>query len=563
MGISFTYFFSRSAAGMVLFFFCLSGGVLTAQEYQKSEKIEIVEGKKYYVHTVEKSQTLFGIAKTYNTSVSDILSANPAAIDGLQPGQTLNIPYVDPLPIPGTKQENGKPIENKSRVHKVEKGETWYGIAKKYNVTVEQLKSLNLDKKDNLQPGDELRLPSLAFHKETTPQVKGNSVVVPENGSNGQKTSFWKNSDSLVKKDKYHVAILLPFNLSQISEVEPEKIKNGFREFPGRSKISIEFYRGVLLALDSLTKMGLKTEVSFYDTGSDSTSAGSFLKVAPWKTFDLIIGPFYLTTFQQVAKIAQENKIPLVSPTLQNNKILLGNPWVIKTEASYYTQSEQLGYHVGQKYKGENILLVNPANPKEATFVSAFRKKANEVLLAAGADSVKTVQGLGGAMSGMVKGKRNVVVFPSNSQSAVTDFIGKLYKYNLDRKDSIILVGLNSWAGFDNIDPEYLSQLNVIWPSNYFVNYSDSLNRRIISAYREKYNTEPSEFFYKGFDLSLFFISGLHARGNHFLQGLPENHGSGIGNRFKFESTGPDSGLENTGVHILYFRNYHQFCFEK
>src|ERR1035437_6497192 len=60
---------------------------------KKSEKIETIDGKKFYIHPVEKGQTLYSIAKTYSTTVDIILSNNQEAIDGLKAGNKLKIPF--------------------------------------------------------------------------------------------------------------------------------------------------------------------------------------------------------------------------------------------------------------------------------------------------------------------------------------------------------------------------------------------------------------------------------------------------------------------------------------
>ena len=59
----------------------------------KSKKTEVIAGVKYYIHTVERGQTLFAIAKIYGRTVNDIVIENPESIDGIKPGQELKIPF--------------------------------------------------------------------------------------------------------------------------------------------------------------------------------------------------------------------------------------------------------------------------------------------------------------------------------------------------------------------------------------------------------------------------------------------------------------------------------------
>src|ERR1041385_5450837 len=84
---------------------------------KKSTKTEVIEGKKYYDHKVEKGQTLYAIAKAYDLSVNDILLENPDALNGIHPGQVLKIPFEKPVV---------KPIAADTGyfIHKVESGQT-------------------------------------------------------------------------------------------------------------------------------------------------------------------------------------------------------------------------------------------------------------------------------------------------------------------------------------------------------------------------------------------------------------------------------------------------------
>ncbi len=57
--------------------------VCIRQQIKKSTQTEVIDGKKYYIHTVEKGQTLYAIAKIYEVDKNDIILENPEAINGL------------------------------------------------------------------------------------------------------------------------------------------------------------------------------------------------------------------------------------------------------------------------------------------------------------------------------------------------------------------------------------------------------------------------------------------------------------------------------------------------
>ena len=97
-------------------------------------------------YIVQKGDTLYGIAKKYNTSVDAIKKENNLANDRLYIGQKLKI------------NSNGnEPLE--CIVYTVKKGDTLYSIAKKYNTTVNEIKSYNNLSSNSLQIGDRIIIP--------------------------------------------------------------------------------------------------------------------------------------------------------------------------------------------------------------------------------------------------------------------------------------------------------------------------------------------------------------------------------------------------------------------
>ena len=92
-------------------------------------------------YTVKKGDNLYNIAKTYNTSVSDILKASNLTSTSLSIGQVLKIPTTN---------------NSTGRVYTVQKGDSLYSIAKKFNTTVDSIKSKNNLKSNTLSIGQKL-----------------------------------------------------------------------------------------------------------------------------------------------------------------------------------------------------------------------------------------------------------------------------------------------------------------------------------------------------------------------------------------------------------------------
>lgn len=127
------------------------------EEPNNSEtKNSVLKAQKY---TVQQGETLYSLSKRFEVTISEFYEANPGLKEkGLQARQILNIP------IPGmvfekteiaTSSKDLKSLEVTTSVkHKVQKGETLYGLSIKYGVSVDEIKKENESLlKNGLQAG--------------------------------------------------------------------------------------------------------------------------------------------------------------------------------------------------------------------------------------------------------------------------------------------------------------------------------------------------------------------------------------------------------------------------
>jgi LysM repeat protein len=134
---------------------------INSYSFSDSIGIGVKNGQKYILHRIDKSQGLYSVSKRYNVPINDIQKANGDSLANLRLNQVIFIPI-----IVLAKQK----IEI---IHEVEKGETLYRISKKYNVSVDDIKTWNniLDKQ--IQKGDKLKI-----YQETGINNKVNQISV-------------------------------------------------------------------------------------------------------------------------------------------------------------------------------------------------------------------------------------------------------------------------------------------------------------------------------------------------------------------------------------------------
>ena len=114
-------------------------------------------------YTVKRGDTIYSIAKENNLSIDTIVKDNALSNTNLQIGQILKIriPSGISLEIEECFGPDYNPPEDTSTIiYTVKKGDNLYNIAKLYNTTASQLMSLNKLVNANLSIGQQLKVPA-------------------------------------------------------------------------------------------------------------------------------------------------------------------------------------------------------------------------------------------------------------------------------------------------------------------------------------------------------------------------------------------------------------------
>ena len=111
----------------------LNTNTLTIGQVLKLPLTEIIEIPTTSTnYTIAPGDTLYSIAKKYNTTVDKLKQQNNLTTNTLSIGQKLQIPTSEFIETPTT-----------SITYTVKPGDTLYSIARKYNTTINNIKTLN------------------------------------------------------------------------------------------------------------------------------------------------------------------------------------------------------------------------------------------------------------------------------------------------------------------------------------------------------------------------------------------------------------------------------------
>ncbi len=543
---------------------CLVSLIIIAQS--KSTNIQNFDGKSYYIHKVEKGQSLYSITKLYNVGLDELYVVNPELKDGVKAGQEIKVPtgYASGKPLQTTTTSvstnvalSTTPDTSRYFTYKVLKGETVYAITKKFNLTESQLNAFN--------PGLStagLKEGQLIAISEKNKKKVGNTTYVST--STITSTSIDTSRSKVTTKptkSSYNIALVLPFKLDQTLALDVATLAKNKTSFPVVSSYAVDFYLGFKSAIDSLSGKGFEINLELYDEDEkDSLKHTQLLSDLKTKQIDFIFGPLYANGFKSIGQKAKELNIPIITPITQQNKMLFNNVYASKTNPSQFTLLESLADYCIDSLVKDNakIFLVSgfQKDAKEMGYVTAFKKYYNEKQKALGKtakDTVHVVKGLADIKNGYMPNAKNIIITLSTNQVFIADFTTQLAVFS-EKKD-ITLCGWETMTTIDNIDQEYLNQLHFTFPNQYNLSNMAPYTG-LIENYKTYMATYPTEFYFIGNDIANYYLKNLKEWGPNFVFNLNNLSSETNYMRFKFYRPDNTTGFDNRGVYIFKYNNY-------
>jgi LysM repeat protein/ABC-type branched-subunit amino acid transport system substrate-binding protein len=594
------------------------------------EKI-VVEGKVYYMHQVQKGQTLYSIARAYTVTVDLLTRENAIADNGIKEGQVLRIPaaavaqgqvaaksaqanarqqqggqpggQVGGQPQtagtaarePGQVTQPARPSANQDEryiYHRVMRGETLGTIAGDYGISVRDLKRAN---KGLLFPheGDVLLIPrnkissANAGRNGELPAIEiPVDTVAQDTIAAEEEKEVFTLPGSRTEIDRLHgtvrVAVLLPFfirensaGLISDSTLSDTDGNRNSRE-QGRSSWIydgslpfLEAYEGILIAVDSLRSLGLTVELDVFDTGADTTGLHRLILSGSLEGADLIIGPVFSYHIEQIAGWAAERDIPIVSPvTLRNRDITLDKPTLYRVFPSESVFREIMAREVKSHPESKVIFLhsdssmYNPATSalwRRVTEATGGDTAAAEGRLVAhhytGVTQKRNVYGNVSTLEELMDPAReNIIVLATTETPIVSSAFSALH--SLKKRYDIKVLGYPEIRGLETIDLKYYYDLELLIPSECYVDFLSPATQSFSSLFMKKFRTEPmaESFAWRGFDIAWYFIGGIAYRGKEFLRDPGTFNPALLCLEPDFRRDSRQNGYENKGIFILHYR---------
>lgn len=446
---------------------------------------------------VQPKETWYSLSKEVGLSVEELLALNPKHPE-LKIGDTIVLTAVKTV----VKTNTVKPAtaaSPSSVKHVVQAKETKFGIAQKYGITVAELETQNPTIQAGLQEGTELIIPKATVVKSIDSSTSAASVLKLTTKSMQQLVI---NKASANKK----LVLLLPFNAAKIQADTLTPLTNRLKKDTFLN-LTLDFYAGALVAIDSARTLGVNVEVQVLDSEETKTSSAidALLKTNSFADASAVIGPFYQQYVDKLSTALSPNGIPVLSPLSKD----LGkfNPNVYQTMPSVALQKQTvLNYMTAQN---GNIIVIS--DPKKVTTKNWISQQYTTVKFAkyleSGALDVVYLKSL------LSKTTHNYVVLDTQKTNLILASTAALTTMLPAYVINLAILEPNETLDYEEIPMKRLTDLKLLYPSITRENSSPEA-QQFRNHYKQINKVFPNQYAVRGFDLTFDTLIRLSQEGS-------------------------------------------------
>ena len=541
------------------------------EKFQKGQPKQSSAAK--HIHNVKPGETVYGISKTYNITIDELIAANPALEHGLKSGTDIVIPT--------------KPNQ---KLHTIQKGETLYRIALNNSVTIEDLMNANPGiSPSNFKAGETIIIPeqdenlvkeknkpttifiaekvekgdtyesiakqhnaSASQIRETNPDnsspKKGSYVYVPisvkrDNTEQKSVEDIYNQIHEVDKSKPLKIALILPLGLNDSTYTNKEH------------KLYGDFYGGFLLGLKKHACEQLNIDVTVIDSSVESiyTVCGK----STVKDADIIISAYEDDSLVKINRFGEENKIYVVNPFTIKDVSFYENDRCIQLNTPSSYMYDAVRNYVNDQFSEYRIVYIGDDDTEEKPLISKL-KETDNIWQTISPDelSVETFRNL-------VPADKKILFVPvQSSQSYLARIAPSL---NILRKELseyyFELLGYPEWITYKKYHKFFRAMGTYVYSRYCPVNLSKEAGRSL-DEFENWYNRQSTDAIPQmtayGYDIADYFYTLASKFGNDinaYTQRFEGTHGC-----FELKRASNWSGFVNSAIYII---NYNTTSTEK
>lgn len=314
-------------------------------------------------------------------------------------------------------------------------------------------------------------------------------------------------------------------------------------------EIPQHLYLGIQLAVEEFNsnQPNKKAFLNFVQTNADSSQAEDILNNLVWnKDVDVVIGPLFSQVAKAFSGLAEEYEVPIITPLANSDSLNLANNYMFQTNPTFAVQGTKMAQYAVNELGIDTVAVLADMNALGGASALAFRHEAErlgafvqhfflEDLQSNGYDISEYTAYLSKTDTLMPAPGLKAIYAPFTGSAASTLIRNLLTDLEASRSDYILL-GSEEWSDTD-IASTRLPETSLHYTQSFDVRYGDNDVESFISNFRLRFETEPNQFAFIGFDVANAVLSTLDRVGNpdYLKNGLHElKNYRGLSNSIEF-----------------------------
>ena len=405
------------------------------------------------------------------------------------------------------------------------KGDTWESVAADHGISINELREANPD-----VTGKKLKKGKLLFIPKASSVQRGDMAGIPLANVTGESSVIRTTIPNL------KVGVLLPFE----------------------DAMMVEFYRGFLMAADSVRLSGVNLDIYAWDCGY-SVSLVEDLQ-SKLNGMDIVFGPATPTQIPSVAAHCRELGIRHVLP-FQNDLLLQEFPLVYSATASSPVLYDAAVKDLLDNYTKKNFVIVRSGTADSGNLLCSSIKQQLAQLNVIPRE-LKLEGDDFAYESAFNQFRNNVILLDDSSIRSLDALLARLKGFSQNHPDyHLSLVGFPEWQKESQRLMNDFFAFDTYIISPYYYNVLDSRTKHFQSSYEKNFHIPIAEdnpcYAALGFDLGYYFLQGISTLGETFEQMHGSLQQEPYQNRFRFGRNDLGMGFTNNFVQFIHYTREH------
>ncbi len=298
----------------------------------------------------------------------------------------------------------------------------------------------------------------------------------------------------------------------------------------------LDFYSGVLMAVDKLASENTRYDLTVYDSAVSLPSAANLAES------DIIVGP---VSYEDIARMLPRLRDKyLVSPLDPKVSILTDRYNIIQAPSGWEAQVDDLVLWIKEDLRaGDAVVLLQSAEDAGGEMASRLALKLSEAQIPYEINSSAT------AYEGTVAGTCRFVLASENDVFCTTA-VRDAALMNLKGGHNAVY-STSRLRSISELEIESIHAAGTRITASYYADPSDPQVRSFADRYRTLFKGEPGQWVYQGYDLMYYLGSTLGRDQQLWPAELSTTPGTGLQTDFRFDVT----GKTNTAVRRIRYNS--------